>query len=202
MIFPRKKTLIFEENAHLKPNEKYGIIIVSKNREKGGYIMSAPCFQKGDYVIYKNNGLCRVEDIQPLTFDAMKREYYILSPQSGGTVYVPTEGELAKKLQKAPTKQDVDDLIAGVENTDLKWIENSKQRIATFDKLLASSDRTAILWIMKVLSEQKDSEAKRLSSNEERILATAEKIIKEEFAFALNIPKDQVIAYILAQIQA
>ena len=165
--------------------------------------MSETQFRTGEHVIYKNNGICRIEDIRILAFGDTKKEYYVLAPLSGGTVYVPTEGALALKLKRVPTKEDVDDLIAQVEASELKWIENSKLRIVTFDKLLASSDRVAILWLVKVLSARKESEAeknKRLCSNEERILTTAEKIITEEFAFALNLNKNEVVPYILSKI--
>ena len=165
--------------------------------------MSETTFRTGEHVIYKNNGVCRIDDIRIMTFGDTKKKYYVLSPLSGGTVYVPTEGPLPLKMKKVPAKEDVDRLIAQAEHSELKWIENSKLRILTFDKLLASSDRSAILWLVKVLSARKENEAtknKRLCANEERILSAAEKIITEEFAFALNLDKKEVIPYILKKI--
>ena len=76
-------------------------------------------------------------------------------------------------------------------------------RIVAFDKLLASSDRVSILWLLKMLSAKKEEELsrnKKLCANEERILATAEKIIIEEFSFALQLPKEKIVPYILQQI--
>lgn len=163
-------------------------------------------FQKGDHVIYKNNGVCLVEDIRPLSFGTTQKEYYILRPiNSEGTVYVPVDGgENAPKPKKIPTKDEINALIDQVEHSDLKWIENSKMRIVAFDKLLSSSDRASILWLLKMLSAKKEEDLlrnKKLCANEERILATAEKIIIEEFSFALQLPKDQIVPYILQQIE-
>ncbi len=163
-------------------------------------------FQKGDHVIYKNNGVCLVEDVRPLSFGTIQREYYILRPLNNeGTVYVPTDsGENTPKLKKIPTSDEIDALIDQTEHSDLKWIENSKMRIVAFDKLLSSSDRASILWLLKMLSVKKKEEAarnKKLCANEERILTAAEKIITEEFSFALGLPKEDVVPYILRQIE-
>ena len=163
-------------------------------------------FQKGDHVIYKNNGVCLVEDIRPLSFGTTQKDYYILRPLNNeGTLYVPVDGgENAPKPKKIPTKEEIDAWIYQAEHPNLKWIENSKMRIVAFDKLLASSDRASILWIFKMLSAKKKTELlrnKKLCANEERILATAEKIIIEEFSFALQLPKEKIIPYILQQIE-
>ena len=52
-------------------------------------------FEKGDYVIYGNNGICRVQDITTLSISGIdkNRKYYLLKPvyASGSTVYTPVE---------------------------------------------------------------------------------------------------------------
>jgi len=160
--------------------------------------------QAGDHVIYKNNGVCRIEKIGPIDFGtAPRRDYYVLHPVAGdGTFYVPVENEGG--FRKIPSREEIDRLIQQTENSRLKWIENSKVRIAAFDRMLASEDREAILWIVKMLSQKKEEEQaknKKLCSNEERILATAERIITDEFSYALELPKAEVIPYILKQIE-
>ena len=171
--------------------------------EKGDGVMAL--FQTGDHVIYKNNGVCRIEDIRPLAFGEAEKDYYVLRPiGTEGTVYVPTEREdEAPKLKKIPTKEEIDALLLQVEKSDLKWIENSKMRIVAFDRMLSSSDRASILWVLKMLSlrqKEESSRGKRLCANEERILTTAKKIIVEEFAYALELEPKQVIPYILKKI--
>ena len=162
-------------------------------------------FQKGDYVIYKNNGVCLIEDIRPLPFGpSPDQEYFILRPRtSEGTIYVPVQGDMSEKLNKIPSRTEIDEIIRQAEHSDLEWIENSKVRIVAFDKLLASGDRVSILWLVKMLTEKKKnhSKNKRLCANEERILSTAKKIITDEFAFALNLPGKEVIPYILERIK-
>ncbi len=165
-----------------------------------------PEFQTGDHVVYKNNGVCLVEDIRPLSFGEREKEYYILRPLNReGTVYVPVDPpEGAAKPKKVPTKADLDQWIQQAEHSNLQWIENSKMRIVAFDRILSSGNRGDILWLFKVLSAKKEEEAlkhKKLCANEERILAGAEKIITDEFAFTLDLPKGQIVDYILEQVQ-
>lgn len=137
----------------------------------------APKFSQGDFVIYKNNGVCRIEQITEIRFGtAPARKYYILRPQgTDGTIYLPTEGgENAPKMNKIPSKDEVDALIRAAEQSPLEWIDNSKVRIATFDRLLSSGDRASILWLLKVLSGKQEGFTACYGTDDVVVLATEE----------------------------
>ena len=40
-------------------------------------------FKIGDYVVYGNTGICRVEDITSLNMNGSEKEYYVLVPAEG-----------------------------------------------------------------------------------------------------------------------
>ena len=51
-------------------------------------------FQKGDYVVYGNLGVCRVEGLEERRFEGLEtaHPYYQLSPiYQGGVLYVPAD---------------------------------------------------------------------------------------------------------------
>ena len=52
-------------------------------------------FQKGDYIIYGNTGVCQVKDIcipDGISSDSNDKLYYRLAPVYGsGTIYIPVD---------------------------------------------------------------------------------------------------------------
>ena len=50
-------------------------------------------YQIGDFVIYKNNGLCCISEIKEEDFGAGKKTYFVLKQQEGlkSSYFVPTD---------------------------------------------------------------------------------------------------------------
>ena len=69
-------------------------------------------FEKGDYVIYGSNGICRVQDVTTLDIPGVdkNRKYYLLKPvyTSASTVYTPvdTEGTLLRPVKRGSRQPD------------------------------------------------------------------------------------------------
>ncbi len=58
------------------------------------YTAMSICYVSKGRAIYKNNGVCLIEDIRPLAFGTTQRNYYIMRPlNNNGTVHVPVEKE-------------------------------------------------------------------------------------------------------------
>lgn len=155
----------------------------------------------GEHVIYKNNGVCRIEEIRQMSFNSLpERSYYVLRPLSGeGTFFLPVQGVSEKRMKKIPTKEEIDRVIDQANRSTFEPEKSSKLRIIQFETILNEGDRAKILRLWRYLAEKKSAEQQKnraLCGSEERIRAAAEKIITEEFSFALNLPKESVISYI------
>lgn len=162
----------------------------------------------GEYVVYKNSGICRITAIRSMRFPKMKeRVYYICSPiyDESAVIYAPADSEEAERgMRKILTAEEIDSIIASAESIESDLSKDSKERTAVFEEKLLGGDRTEILWLIKVITEEKrqrESQKKKLYAADAKILATAEKIITEEFAFALGISKNEVIPYITDRIK-
>lgn len=162
----------------------------------------------GEYVVYKNSGICKITDIRSMRFPKMKeRIYYICSPVYDETavIYAPSDSEEAERgMHKILTAEEIDCIIESVEEIKSDLSDDSKERTAVFEQKLLSGDRTEILWLIKAITEEKHqraSQKKKLYAADAKILATAEKIITEEFAFALGIGKNEVIPYIIDKVK-
>ena len=121
------------------------------------------------------------------------------------TSYLPVDSpEVSQKIRRLITKDEIDSVIDGVEQMDMEWIENGKARLERFNEILASGSRTEALWLVKVLSKHKaevEAQNRKFYASDARVLASAEKLVCEEFAFVLGCDKNEVIPYIVSRLK-
>lgn len=164
-------------------------------------------FKVGDYVNYRNSGICRVEEITKADFGLGVKEYYILKNvyEENTVVRIPTDSKAAAlNMRRLLTKKEIDQIISDTENSENKWIDEYKQRATAFEAILAKGDRSDILWMIKALSlykvEAKDSKRK-FGVTDEKLLDQALKTILQEFSFILKIDQEKVIPYINSRVE-
>ena len=65
-----------------------------------------PCIN--DYVNYKTQGVCKIEDLRPMKFgpDSREREYYILRPvhQESSQIFVPADNQTLREVVRLNQK--------------------------------------------------------------------------------------------------
>ncbi|HHW25625.1 MAG TPA: hypothetical protein GXX22_09260 [Clostridiales bacterium] len=164
-------------------------------------LSARPPHKIGDCVLYRNCGICKICDIAPLEFGDGNTEYYVLRSvfDESSVAYVPVDSELAQQMRPLLTKSEVLEVIDNAPYAGTSWIEDSKLRAHAFSKLIDSGNRADILWIILTLTEYRAelaSKRRKLYSSDEKLLATALHMIKEEFAFVLGIDREEVIPYI------
>lgn len=159
--------------------------------------------RKGEYVMYKSSGICEITDIRTEEFSGSgERAYYVLRSvyDCASVIYVPVDApSLDVNMRHILTRAEIHAIIDRTEDLGEEWIEDGKERAAHFDTLLASGDRAEILWLVKAISLyriQAEKNKRKLYAADERILSSAERVIKEEFAFVLGIEREEVIPYI------
>ena len=152
--------------------------------------------KKGEYVTYKENGICKIVDVD--------KEYFYLEPvynnNSNLRMLVPKKNEeLVSKMKHVLSKDEIDSLIIESENLKYRWIDDSKKRNEFFTSLLRNGNRAEILWLVKVLSNHKawvEKNKRSFYANDKKILDNAERIITEEFAYVLGMEPGEVLDYI------
>ncbi len=162
----------------------------------------------GEYVSYKNNGICKIVDIVTKEFAGLNpKTYYEMQTvfDQGNVLYIPVDADnLVQEMRHVLSAEEIGDVIAKSEQYQDLWIDDGKARAAQYEEILEEGDRSRILWVIKTLSihrKQAEENKKKMYAADAKILASAEKIITEEFAFALGIEREQVIPYIIDQLQ-
>lgn len=161
-------------------------------------------FQIGQVVAYGATGICKIEDIKTMSLSRTtnRQEYYVLRPAAAPTcvTYVPTANEaLVKKMRPVYKKEEIDNLIEAVRGEELRWIEDTRKRMDAFSQIVSKGISTELLKLIACLyleKKERSEVGKKFCATDEKMLKSAERIVGEEFSYALNIPQSEVSAYI------
>ncbi|MBO7473105.1 MAG: transcriptional regulator [Ruminococcus sp.] len=159
-------------------------------------------YNVGDMVMYGAFGICKVTAIEKRDFTGEEQEYYILKHTSSekNTFYVPLSNESAlSNMHYVCSKAEVDELISHMNSEGLIWIDNDIKRKEEYSRIIKDADKHEIIRLIKTLYLRRKELAesgKKLRSTDENYLSLAENMLFEEFAFALDIDRSEVVEYI------
>lgn len=163
-------------------------------------------FEIGDYIIYGNHGVCRVEDIGGLNISGVDKsmECYTLQPifSKSSTLYTPVDNEKVL-MRKVISGGEAQELINDIPNTPLLWIENDKQREEAYKVALRTHDCAEWLKIIKTLYERKQerlTQGKKLTFTDEKYLSIAQECLYGELSIAMDMEKEKIENMVLEQL--
>jgi len=160
-------------------------------------------FAVNDYVIYGKSGLCFVKEIKKMRMaNGPLSEYYVLNSATGNavTIYVPCDKEnLVAKMRRPLTKDEIDEILEEAKGQHINWIDNNNERADYFKKITDGDNyRDWILLVscIHIKKIEKLANGKHLSSKDENTLKLLERLIEDEFCYALQLDSNQVSKYI------
>ena len=163
-------------------------------------------YKKGEHVRYGTNGVCVIADIE--TIPSMDRrsikDYYVLRPvaESGTKIFVPLANPaLLEKMHAILTRTEIDAAIRESALNPLPWLPDRNRRAEQFKEILKAAEPFPLLQLCSCIHARRlqlSEEGKRLSGSDEAILKQAERLVENEFAFSLDIPRTDVAGYIHA----
>jgi CarD family transcriptional regulator len=155
----------------------------------------------GEFVVYRNSGIYRISDIRKENFCGIgERTYYVMHSvyERNSIVYLPVDAEdLELKIRGVPRPEEIDRIIRTAKSSANVWKEEVKERAEYFDELLSRGTTSDLLWLLCVLTNYKneiEGQRRKLYASDARILAAAEKMVSEEFAFVLGIDRSEVMS--------
>lgn len=163
-------------------------------------------FAVNEKIHYGGSGVCMIQDIATMRFGRSRERYYVLKPvyQNASVIYVPVDNpQLVSKMRPVLTREEVDRLIAGMEEIPTAWEEDPQQRKASFDALLRSNECRSLIVLIKTLNahkERRQADGKALHVADETYLREAQRLLYDEFAGALEIQPAQVHDYIQSKL--
>ena len=162
-------------------------------------------FKVGEYVVYGNTGVCKVEGIGPLSIGSSDKDYYTLVPVYGrnSRIYAAVDSDKVI-IRPIMTRQESDALIDEMEEIGTLFIGDEKRREEIYKETMKTCDCKEWMRIIKTLYSRKMdrlSKGKKVTSSDERYLQMAEENLYGELAFSLQMPKEEVEEFMCEKIK-
>lgn len=162
-------------------------------------------FDIGEFVVYGNKGVCKIEKIGPIDIPGMSpdRQYYTMSQiySKSSTIFTPVESDKTV-LRKVLSREDAMNLIHNKADYKPVWIQNDKEREQIFTETLRSAESEQLFNMIIALAHRRDqriADGKKATSTDERYYHAAQDILYGEFAISLDMAKDEVKPFVLAE---
>lgn len=156
-------------------------------------------YQIGQYVMYRSQGICKIEAIQDLDFlPGAKRRYYILrSPfaKTGEKIYVPVT--MPECMRGTITKGQAQQYLAKLEQLQAAPYCSNKTHMLTahYQELLSAAGMEPHLQLFKELCQKENllqAKGRKLPETDKHYKSRVEQQLSEEFAVALDETLDAV----------
>ncbi len=155
-------------------------------------------FDVGDYIIYGNSGVCKINKIGPMKMAGAVRDrlYYTMVPCyiRDSEIFTPVDNDRVV-MRKVMTKEEAEDFIGSIGNIGTLEIIEEKRREQEYKQAVLTCDPVIIVELMKTISirmEERISEGKKVTAADAKYYHIAEDSLYGEIAVSLGMDKDQV----------
>lgn len=164
-------------------------------------------YKIGEYVVYGQNGICRIQDIANPGFSGVdeKKMYYLMEPLNakGSKIYSPV-GSKKVRIRRIMNEEEAEQFIECIPMVETLWIGNEKMREERYKAAMYTCEPIEWLKIIKTLylrAKDRISQGKKITATDERYLKMAEESLYSELAFALGKNKEDMEDYITQRIE-
>ncbi len=163
-------------------------------------------FKVGEYVVHGNDGVCKVEAVEPMSGMGNDRIYYTLVPvySSGSKLFVPTDS--TKVITRAViTKNDVKTLMEEWDDIETLSVENDKKREDVYKAALRSCDTRQWVKLIKTSYQRNQTRlanGKKATTSDERYLHMAQENLFGEMAIPLNMSRGEAEDYFIGKVNS
>lgn len=166
-------------------------------------------FCEGEYVVYGDLGVCRVEGVTQRRFEGLDAAhlYYVLAPvYQGGVLYIPADNPriFLRAVISAEEANRLIDAIPTIEGQAFHS-RSAQELSAHYEEALRTHDCADLIRLTISIRTKKRALArqkKKVGRVDEHFMKKAEDSLNGEFAIALGIPREDVPAYISRRIAA
>lgn len=164
-------------------------------------------YSVNDTVLYGADGVCTITAIVEKNLLGEKRLFYELHPvnRRDAVLFLPTDNKKTMaKLRLVLTRDEIIAAIHGMTEEENIWIEKESTRKEEYARIIKSGDHRKVIRLIKTLYEHRESlldSGHKMHAADENFLHEAEAVLYEEFAYVLNIGRDEVLPFIQHEIE-
>ena len=163
-------------------------------------------FEIGDYVVYGETGVCRVESVGKLDSCVAQRDkiYYTLSPQymKESTIFTPVNNQKVR-MRAVMTREEALELIDHMKVISTLCIQDERHRETEYKEILRNCESEEIVKLIKTIYERnrkRNVDGKKITVSDDRYFKRAEDTLYGELAVSLSMDKEEVKAFVIERI--
>ena len=164
-------------------------------------------FNIGDFIIYGNNGVCRITNVGPMKMPGVPKDrlYYTMVPCyiRDSEIFTPIDNERVV-MRKVMSKDEAEDFIQSIsEIKELEIIEEKKRELEYKQAVLTCEPEILVSLIKTIHTRMEDRIAvgKKVTSSDSKYFHIAEESLCGELAISLEMDKDEVRDYIKEKVE-
>ncbi len=165
-------------------------------------------FEVGEYIIYGNSGVCRVDAVGTTELAGMSKDrlFYTLTPvyEKNSRLFTPVDNE--KVIMRAViSKEEAYDLLEEIKKIDFLWIQDEKRREESYKEAFRKCDCRELVKIIKAIyfhKEARQAEGKKIPASDDRYFRIAEESLYGELAISFAMDKEKVKAFVIASVES
>ena len=164
-------------------------------------------YKIGEFIIYGNCGLCKVEDIGPIDISGINNEkdYYTLKPvYEDGKIFTPIDTDVfMRAISTYEEAQQLIERIPYMEEMDCseKSINILQSKYKSFIKTHDCEDLLAVILGIYKKEYNAINKGKKLGQIDEKFMKLAQGLINDEFSIVLGISREEVEKYIKEKVR-
>ena len=164
-------------------------------------------YEKGEYVVYGQNGICLIQDVTELQMPGAEKSrlYYVLIPEMNGsnTIYIPVDNEKLT-IRRILSEQEAQHLRSEIPQLEPLAIVTEKARELEYKAAFRSCDCLQWARLIKTLylrRQERLAQGKKMTSTDERYLRQTEECLYQELAMVCGVDKKALQEEIAAEIE-
>ena len=159
-------------------------------------------FSKGDYIIYGNSGVCKVEQVGPIedrNFDD-GRIYYTLKPIyiRDSSIMTPVDNSRVV-MREVMSENEAKEFIKTIPDIGTLDIKDERKIDQDYKSALLTCDPVKIVSMIKTIYfriEKREAAGKKATASDSKYFHIAEDSLYGELAIALDMEKSEVKDYL------
>lgn len=163
-------------------------------------------FEKGEYIVCNNIGVCLVEDVTKKNMDGIPQDkvYYILQPLDcrDSKIYSAVDNQ-KMTMRRILSMEEVAKLMGKLSDMDVISVDNEKRREEIYKKTLQQCECISWAKLIKTIycrKKEKMSQGKKITATDTKYLKKAEDYLYHELAISMKLEPMEVKKQILSEI--
>ena len=160
-------------------------------------------YSEGDLIVYGSSGVCRVGEKTQMD----GRDYLKLHPvYQRETIFMPLFSDKVR-VRPVVTREEAEEIIAASAKVNAQPVFENKVQLLNqkYESIIRTYQCSELLYLIMSINNKRiaaGQKRRKLGLVDERYLKRAEDLLYGEFSVALDIPREEIFAYIKARHEA